>query len=113
MRKMTESGSPGISPYKRCRSYLQALSRACRGIISILVAGLADFSDNHNTIMLCSIYTSGGVRDCQLKDSRRGSTGFLVRHIQTARVTSYCMMEVKASLKVWSKDPVCSVAMGY
>lgn len=43
------------------RLYLRSISRACEGVVSILAAGAADFSDYRKTMLMCSIYIFGAL----------------------------------------------------
>ncbi|KAI5361768.1 Putative MFS transporter superfamily [Septoria linicola] len=47
--------------YNSYNLYLQAISRACEGVISILTAGVADYANNRKLALMISIYVFGAL----------------------------------------------------
>lgn len=47
--------------YNSYNLYLQAISRACEGVISILTAGVADYANNRKLALMMSIYVFGAL----------------------------------------------------
>lgn len=47
--------------YNSYNLYLQAISRACEGVISILTAGVADYANNRKLALMISVYIFGAL----------------------------------------------------
>jgi MFS-type transporter involved in bile tolerance (Atg22 family) len=52
---------PGEINYNSYNLYLQAISRACEGVVSILTSGVADYANNRKLALMISIYVFGAL----------------------------------------------------